>query len=282
MNTQMLHHHRTSSAYSYFTAGCLTPEHPLTNKIRSEATILLISGGKKGEGGHIVISCEKTTAVTLEGPQIIFFPPNACFCIKSERPTEYLSCHFNIENPALAQIDLQQLHRQHTEIETSQFHPLPLRAPLIQFQQLLQHYLNDRHSTRHQHKLKTYELFFLLRHYYAADELARLLAPITGQNLTFKHFVLNHFTEYPSIEDFARMAHLNLDTFKRTFRKEFKQPVHRWLNERKKVNILHDLKYTQLPLQDIATRYRFSSLAYLSTFCKQHLGKSPSEIRKMS
>lgn len=106
MNTQMLHHHRTSSAYSYFTAGCLTPEHPLTNKIRSEATILLISGGKKGEGGHIVISCEKTTAVTLEGPQIIFFPPNACFCIKSERPTEYLSCHFNIENPALAQIDL--------------------------------------------------------------------------------------------------------------------------------------------------------------------------------
>lgn len=160
----MLHHHRTSSAYSYFTAGCLTPEHPLTNKIRSEATILLISGGKKGEGGHIVISCEKTTAVTLEGPQIIFFPPNACFCIKSERPTEYLSCHFNIENPALAQIDLQQLHRQHTEIETSQFHPLPLRAPLIQFQQLLQHYLNDRHSTRHLHKLKTYELFFLLRH----------------------------------------------------------------------------------------------------------------------
>lgn len=94
--------------------------------------------------------------------------------------------------------------------------------------------------------------------------------------------MLNHFTEYPSIEDFARMAHLNLDTFKRTFRKEFKQPVHRWLNERKKVNILHDLKYTQLPLQDIATRYRFSSLAYLSTFCKQHLGKSPSEIRKMS
>lgn len=177
---------------------------------------------------------------------------------------------------------MQQLHRQHTEIETSQFHPLPLRAPLIQFQQLLQHYLNDRHSTRHLHKLKTYELFFLLRHYYAADELARLLAPITGQNLTFKHFVLNHFTEYPSIEDFARMAHLNLDTFKRTFRKEFKQPVHRWLNERKKVNILHDLKYTQLPLQDIATRYRFSSLAYLSTFCKQHLGKSPSEIRKMS
>lgn len=50
MNTQMLHHHRTSSAYSYFTAGCLTPEHPLTNKIRSEATILLISGGEKGEG----------------------------------------------------------------------------------------------------------------------------------------------------------------------------------------------------------------------------------------
>ena len=142
--------------------------------------------------------------------------------------------------------------------------------------------MNDRHSTRHLHKLKTYELFFLLRHYYAADELARLLAPITGQNLTFKHFVLNHFTEYPSIENFARMAHLNLDTFKRTFRKEFKQPVHRWLNERKKVNILHDLKYTQLPLQDIATRYRFSSLAYLSTFCKQHLGKSPSEIRKMS
>ena len=118
MNTQMLHHHRTSSAYSYFTAGCLTPEHPLTNKIRSEATILLISGGEKGDGGHIVISCEKTTAVTLEGPQIIFFPPNACFCIKSERPTEYLSCHFNIENPALAQIDLQQLHRQHTEIST--------------------------------------------------------------------------------------------------------------------------------------------------------------------
>lgn len=59
MNTQMLHHHRMSSAYSYFTAGCLTPEHPLTNKIRSEATILLISGGEKGDGGHMSFHAKK-------------------------------------------------------------------------------------------------------------------------------------------------------------------------------------------------------------------------------
>ena len=282
MTPQKLHHSRMSSAYSYFTAGCLTPEHPLTNKIRSEAIILLISGGENESDGQVTISCEKMATIILEGPRIVFFPPNACFCIKSKHSTEYLSCHFNIENPALAQIDLQQLHHQDIKNETSLFHPLPLKAPLIQFQQLLLHYLNNRLSNRHLHKLKTYELFFLLRHYYTSSELAKLLAPITGNNVSFKHFVLNHFTEYPSIENFARMAHLNLDTFKRTFRKEFKQPVHRWLNERKKVNILHDLKYTKLSLQDIANRYRFSSLAYLSTFCKQHLGKSPSEIRKMS
>ena len=82
-----------------------------------------------------------------------------------------------------------------------------------------------------------------------------------------------------SLNEFATLAHTSVDTFKRRFKETFNEPVHKWITHRKAEHIYRDIVLTNKSLGELAEQYHFSSVAYLSTFCRQHLGRTPQQLR---
>ena len=83
-----------------------------------------------------------------------------------------------------------------------------------------------------------------------------------------------------SIKELAERANLSLSTFNRRFQEAFQKSPQEWMTVRKTEDILKELVMTSLPFLEIAEKYNFSSVSYLTAFCKKHFGKTPAELRK--
>lgn len=68
-------------------------------------------------------------------------------------------------------------------------------------------------------------------------------------------------------------------TFNRKFKKAFGLPVGKWINAKRKINVLIDLKTTDMTIKDIAAKYNLTP-NYLTNFCKKQLGNVPANIRR--
>ena len=81
------------------------------------------------------------------------------------------------------------------------------------------------------------------------------------------------------VNELADMAHLSLVTFNRHFKKAFGETAARWLEKRRAEDLLREIQLTRKTFAEIALEFRFSSPAYLTTFCKRHFGKTPKQLR---
>lgn len=160
-----------------------------------------------------------------------------------------------------------------------EFNLLPIRPRLQEYLHNLRHLLEDGLGCYHFHELKLRELFLLLRAYYNKEELAAFFYPLIGKNRDFKDFVYDNYLRVNSLGEFAGLAHTSIDTFKRRFKEAFGEPAYKWMTRRKAEHVYRDLALTTKSIADIAEQYHFSSIPYLTTFCKQHLGKTPQQIR---
>ncbi len=156
---------------------------------------------------------------------------------------------------------------------------LPIRPRLQEYLTNLRHLLEDGLGCVHFHELKIRELYILLRAYYTKEELATFFYPLIGKNRDFRDFIYENYLQIDNLADFAERANISLDTFKRRFKEAFGTSAHKWITQRKAEHILRDLTLTTKSINEIADQYRFSSVSYLITFCRQHLGKTPQQIR---
>ena len=129
------------------------------------------------------------------------------------------------------------------------------------------------------HEIKRRELFLLLRAYCAREDLFRLFFPLLGCRSGFYDFVFRHYKEVSNVSEFAELANMSLRNFQRRFKAEFSCSAREWLMTRKAEAILYELRFTRKDLMAIATDYGFSAMSYFATFCKHHLGMSPSGLR---
>lgn len=103
------------------------------------------------------------------------------------------------------------------------------------------------------------------------------LLPIRPRLQEYLHN-LRHLLE-DGLGEFAELANTSIDTFKRRFKEAFGEPAYKWMTRRKAEHVYRDLALTTKSIADIAEQFHFSSIPYLTTFCKQHLGKTPQQIR---
>ena len=163
---------------------------------------------------------------------------------------------------------------------------MPLQFPEIKANKYLADYfdllarcLDEGLMCHHFHDAKQQELFILLRVFYPPEEIYNLLRSVIGREVGFKDFVLRHYTEIPDVKSFASQARMTLATFQRKFKQEFGRPVSQWLIERRAERLLRELRNTNKDFSTIAVEMRFSSLSYMSAFCKRHFGMPPSGVR---
>ncbi|HWH78016.1 MAG TPA: AraC family transcriptional regulator [Candidatus Binatus sp.] len=91
-----------------------------------------------------------------------------------------------------------------------------------------------------------------------------------------------NFSYNLALEDFAKLSHRSLSTFKRDFRKYFKQSPGKWLLQKRLAYSAVLLKNPALNVSQVAVDSGFEDLSHFSRAFKEKFGTSPVNYRKKS
>lgn len=127
--------------------------------------------------------------------------------------------------------------------------------------------------------IKQREFTAVMQAYYPKDELVQFLVPLYGVDLTFQDTIIAMSRTYPSIDEMAEKVCMSRPTFIRHFKQCFGETPKAWVSKVKGEALFKALRDTNDTLEEIANQFKFSSVQRLSTFCKETLGGTPSEIR---
>lgn len=229
--------------------------------------------------GEVYVSCNDAKEVLHTAGHMSFLPRNANCYTKTVKPCITVSCSFPQSVTLCDKFSFQQLPQYLPDDYTYQFQLLPMHECIVDYCRFVRKRLIEGLGCTHFHELKQQELFILLRAYYSKEELAKFFFPIISRNQDFKDFVYAHYLKVDNLNEFAALANVSIDTFKRRFKETFGESAHRWCTRQKVELLYRDIAMTEKTLAEIAEQYRFSSVSYLTTFCKQHLGKTPQQLR---
>ena len=126
---------------------------------------------------------------------------------------------------------------------------------------------------------KQREFTAVMQAYYSKDDLAPFLAPLYGVDLSFQDTIIAMSHTYPSIDEMAEKVCMSRPTFIRHFKRCFGETPKAWVSKVKGEALFKALLNTSDTMDQIANQFKFSSVQRLSTFCKETLGGTPSEIR---
>ena len=127
--------------------------------------------------------------------------------------------------------------------------------------------------------LKHKEFVWWFTRYFHSDQLRSFFHPMTDEQVPFKSLVLTHYRKAEYTEKLAEMCGYGLHNFRKLFKQEFGVSPYKWLMMKKAEHIKYRLSKTHITFTDIIDEFNFSSNAHFTTFCKQHLGGTPSKLR---
>uniref|UniRef100_A0AB33JCA8 Helix-turn-helix domain-containing protein n=1 Tax=Prevotella sp. GTC17259 TaxID=3236795 RepID=A0AB33JCA8_9BACT len=156
---------------------------------------------------------------------------------------------------------------------------LDINPVVQQFTNLMTQYLHDGLFCYNVHRIKQEELAAILQLYYPAEKLAAFFAPLQLGSSDFPGKVLSIVEEYLTIEQMSERLCMSRSTFIRQFKTYFKESPNKWLVRLRSDALLKSLLRSDESFPELAERLRFSSQQSMSTFCKQHLHGTPTQIR---
>lgn len=93
-------------------------------------------------------------------------------------------------------------------------------------------------------------------------------------------FIEQNFSEEISIEEIAEYLYVHPSHLMRTFKQEKKMTISHYRNKKRLAEAKHLLKYSHLPITEIAYMVGFKSSQYFSRIFKRAFGETPNEYRK--
>lgn len=109
--------------------------------------------------------------------------------------------------------------------------------------------------------------------------MALFFREFLGEDHSFKRYVLSNVDDCATLEDLIAGSNMSRSTFIRHFKEVFKEAPSKWMLRRKSENIIQDIRFTMIPFSELSEKYKFSSPAYFTTFCKKNFGKTPQQLR---
>ena len=222
----------------------------------------------------------------IGGSQILFLPHNITFYAKAAEKSRFFTCTVPQHIPLCCRYDLLDLQQDIKNLNNGKLPP-PEKIPSLTANRRIENFFTELSESfadglgcMQFHEIKRQELFLMLRAYYPKEELYNLFFPIVSRSGNFREFILKHYKEIGSVSEFASLANMTVRSFQRKFKAEFSCPAREWLIARRAEVILRELRTTEKDLMTIAVENGFSAMSYFTTFCKQHLGMTPSGIRR--
>ncbi|MGQ1784073.1 MULTISPECIES: helix-turn-helix domain-containing protein [unclassified Saccharicrinis] len=97
----------------------------------------------------------------------------------------------------------------------------------------------------------------------------------------FKRLLSKHVTEIQKVNEYAKILNISSTYLNECIREVLGVNAKSLIIEQLVMRTRHALKFTDKPSKEIAYELGFSSPDYFSSFCKNHIGYSPSEYRKV-
>lgn len=155
---------------------------------------------------------------------------------------------------------------------------LPIHEILDKELRIIRDALKEGLACLHYQQMKMEIMFIELRGFYNREDLARLFAPILGEDNDFKNKVMQLYTQVETAKELSSLLRMSPSCFKRKFLETFGTSAKQWMIQKKKEKLLRDILMTNMSIAELAEKYKFTA-NYLTTFSKEHLGKSPTELR---
>ena len=128
-------------------------------------------------------------------------------------------------------------------------------------------------------EFKRYIILMMLRKLFHRDDLIYMLRYEPGEDFEFRELVFHHYRCDVNAQELAALTDIPIATFNRKFKKAFGMSAKHWLNKKRTISVLIDLKTTDMTIKEIAAKYNLTP-NYLSDFCKKHLGDTPASFRE--
>lgn len=127
-------------------------------------------------------------------------------------------------------------------------------------------------------EFKRYVILTMIRTLYNKEQLFYMFSWVHSDDFDFREKVFQFYTCDINAQELCAKMEMSSATFNRRFKRAFGMPCGEWLNSKRQVQVLMDLKTTDLSVKEIAEKYNLTP-NYLTDFCKKYLGDVPGNLR---
>lgn len=232
--------------------------------------------------GEIDISTAGKVSQRIREKQMFLVCAGDSFHGKAVTDTSLMRCSFGRDMALCNRFSIDQLQK----IIPASCYPvahgitlLPIHELLYKELEITREIMRTGMSCIHFQRIRKESLFIELRGFYQKEELARLFKPILGMDNDFKDSVLQVYTQVETAQELIDKLNMSPTVFKRKFKETFGISPRQWLLRKKEQKLIRDILMTNTTIAELAEKYKFT-VNYLTTFCRTHFGKTPTELRK--
>ena len=155
---------------------------------------------------------------------------------------------------------------------------LEIKSMLMTELKLIQHEVESNLLGYRFMEFKRYIIVYMLRTLYNKEELFYMFRCVRSDDFDFRDKVFQFYTCDINAQELCAKMEMSSATFNRRFKRAFGMSCGEWLNSKLQVQVLMDLKTTDLSVKEIAGKYNLTP-NYLTDFCKKFLGDVPVNLR---
>lgn len=229
--------------------------------------------------GELLVEYDEFINNVFGAEEIIFIPSYSKSKIKATKESKVLIGTFELPDDICTTRTMDELGNLRSAIEYK-FESIKVNAPMKQFLDLLQMYLESGVQCAHLYEIKEKEIMLMLRWFYTDEDFVKLFYPIIGKFLSFRAMVVKNYSKVKDIQELAQIAGMGRSKFDAKFKEAFGMPPKQWILKRKARSIKYFMSKPGVTICDVMAQFQFDSFTHFNRFCKQQFGVSPSELIK--
>lgn len=131
----------------------------------------------------------------------------------------------------------------------------------------------------HIYLIKAQEIYLIFKHFYTDEERIQVYYPFIGRDPVFAEAVMSNFMHVKTVEEFAADLGYGVKTFRELFKVNFGKTPYKWMQQQLAHQVRSKLMKREIPLKSIMFEYGFTTNSHFITFCRNHFGGTPMEVR---
>lgn len=257
----------------FYRKACKAGEVIIMERIHTSSIVFVTKGS-------CVVDSNERTDYHVDENHVLLCYQDYNYEFKAETDIELVVCYFANPGAACNMGALSKQLRKKADFQY-EFKALPFHESFDEHLSLLNKYLDSDIRCAHMHHSMMELVFINFRFYYSQDEQLNFFYNLFGHTVSFIALIENNRSKAKNLKQLAEMCGYTINQFNEIFRRHITDKTPReWIQDSRRVEILNDIKYTDIRLYDLSEKYGFSGPGNFCAYCKREFGELPSHIRR--